>query len=399
MTVIYIDFDEADKISKELTALNDEITSLTNIISNINSNINSMPSDFSTSAKSTVDSLNTNIKLVKESITKAQEVFDAQIKNYRDMEDDVTIPDVPDLEDDFTPKGLVDYYGYPSGTSEMQKISKDELAYYLTKNFKSDDGNVYVFNYNGKECKYRLSNGRIYINGENAKCDFYKSAKTSLGNIRNVTTMIGGSGEIRSGEYGKLNKDTKIYDGSLVLDIYDYAQNDGNTSKSNDIIAAGTIVGDHLANPTNPSKPYNTIIGFSMGGQSASRTVANYKGLYQSYISVNSSSCWSGDINQDLILKVPDGYKSFNDKNLEILLVRSVGDQDGLKTTQYKQIDRMIENGVPASSINYLTNDSNILEKLKGTGINAIKLNNDKIIGHAGGHELISGLLGYTTSK
>ena len=398
MAIVNIDFNVANTISKEMSSLSDSISDANAIVNNIKSLLNGMPSGFKTNATGIVDTIDSSINKIKTLIDTIHTNFDNQITNYRNKENQ----EQPLGEVTLNANGLTNgqvlktYFGYPSGTSEMVKVTKAEMEEYFNKNGILSNNGTYTFNSNGMTIKYNI-NGTITIGNEQASCAFYKTSRTTLGNIKNTTTIIGGTGEASYGERNKLNSKAGIYDDALVIDIYGYNQENENMSKSNNIIAAGTIVGDYLSNCSNPNSVYNTAMGFSQGAQAVSRAVANHDGLYQSYIPVNGNGYWQGK--DDIIELSAKNYNSFKDPNLEILFVSANGNDEKWTTGSKEQIMKTIASGKPASSISFLTNDSTILKWNDELGINTIKFENGAINSHSSGHELMSRLLGYTTSK
>lgn len=394
MAIVNIDFDEANKVTLEMVALNDEFNLMLSNTEKIKSTLNTMPSDFKSEVNASVENLDTGIKEVAKLLTETRDIFDRQISNYRTNEEE----EISQRYLEFNSAFKTGTYDPTIPSNKMVKVSKEELGNYLSKTFNGiSNGNTYNFDYNGMKCTFNYDTGRISINGESAKCDFYKSANTQLGNIKSVTAVIGGTGEVDSGEIPRLNGNTTICDDALVLDIYDYSDKNKNISKSNDIIAASTIVGDFISNSNDPKKVYNSVIGFSQGGQAASRAISSHKGLYQFYSPVNSNACWSGDVNNDLILRAnSNGYQSFNDPSLDIVIARSKNDTEKFKVTQETQIERIIAAGRDPKSIVYLTNDDKIISN-NSKGVTMAKYNSD-VDGHKAGHDFVSMLLGYSTS-
>ena len=244
------------------------------------------------------------------------------------------------------------YFNYPEAAREVKKISPEKMAYLLEKNgaTKVNDG-AYEITINGSRYHYNVKSCLISEVGKKYRiyATYYATEDADFNDITNTIAIMGGSGNVNSNHgtrdfYNGIKADKK----SLIILPY------GETINNADYLIAGsTRLGNAMVG--NNKKTSNSIIGYSLGGLLAARTVSQNKGLYNNLVFVNS-----GIYSSDLGANVVERYGTYeNFKDTKIIFFEGEGDK--FVNSAYKTVESMISNGVPKDNFYIYTNDTKLL--------------------------------------
>ena len=220
-----------------------------------------------------------------------------------------------------------------------------------------------------------------------------------FGDITNTITILAGQGAL-DGKEGPIKKGNNLYEGvktnknSLV--IVPYGTGYGHTTVFiHEGISAATRLGNFMVGGSS-RKITNSIVGYSLGGMAAYRTVAQNNGLYNKLVAVNSFM-------QADMEKNGGSWQAFN--NCEIVLLEAAGDKfvDGAIGT----LKKLQRNGINMNNVHVYSNDRTMIgyskRYLNDSNINDWSVHNSELKGwstHNHGIEMIksSGILNYLSS-
>ena len=270
------------------------------------------------------------------------------------------------------------YFNYPGNVREVKQLSASRLSSLLEKNgaLKASNGSYgngknvtrgkgdgwYLLQMDGHYYEYNVNTSEIITDFHSPskihpswtfRCKFYATEDTNYEQITNTIVLLGGSGSTDSVE-GPGKRGNNLFDGiktnknSLV--VVPYGLGYGHTSRFiPEGISGSTRVADFMAGGKT-KKINNSIVGYSMGGMSAYRTVANNKGLYKTMVAVNTYA--EADID-----RYGGSYDSFNHTELIILEAESDKFVGGATNT----IKRLKANGVNMNNVKVYSNDEKMI--------------------------------------
>ncbi len=366
----------------DVNAINNVGTSLSNVISEnqkIKSAANNIDaglvSDFSPSAGSNVSGILSNVNTLMTSLDELETSYglakDELIKAYeaaqKAVQDD--LKDGQDLsgtnEINYELQGsigeglnqtLAFYFNYPAAAKEAKQVSESSLRSALEKQGAKllSDGNTYKMTINGKTYKYNVQTGIVQM-GDSRDGIYarYFATTSDLSKITHTITLMGGSGTVDSNRIDpNLKSGVKANSNSLIILPY----SSGINNKA-DYVAGATRIGDFMVGGKS-KKVTNSIVGYSLGGHIATRTVSRNKGLYQAIVYVNSGA-YTSDLKIDLISRAKGSIDAFKD----IKIIFFEGSNDKFVKSAAKTINTFTTNGVPKSNIYVYTSDKTLISK------------------------------------
>ena len=417
MGSVKIDFNLADNIG---TSLNNAYQS----ISNVYNSAKTLNADAFASYSSGTLSLNENIKDGVKSVVNDYErlcsSYTASIDLYRQaaeetervIEEKIEKPqeeavstiksfNISETKQSEITGTIGFYFNYPGNIKEVSKLSSSTVGNLLLQNGATKNGDIYSVKINGTQYGYNIQTGEISVNGQNKRffCNFFARSDASYSDITNTITILAGQGAL-DGKEGPTKKGQSLYEGVCTtknsLVIVPYGTGYGHTTQFiTEGISASTRLGNFMVGGAN-RKVTNSVVGYSLGGMAAYRTVARNDGLYNKLVAVNSFM-------QADIEKNGGSYSSFN--NCEIILLEASGDKfvDGA----IGSLKRLYNHGVNMNNVHVYTNDRTMInyskKYLSDNNINDWSNHNNELKGwrtHNYGIEMIksSGILNYLSS-
>lgn len=435
MAVVEINFVKADKITNEINNTVEEMVSINSSAKGISADIfasySSRTIELNDAMKTSISNAATNcdtllsrfsysIKLYKDAYEESKKVVEGKIKEptgKQTIEENPKTSDNPQIQsdlqiaeekevqfniDELKYNEIVEttkfYYNYPGNVKEVSKLSSTQVGNLLVKNGATKNGSIYNVNINGTKYGYNVDTGEISINGQNKRfyCNFFARNDATYEDITNTITILAGQGAL-DGKAGPTKKGNSLYEGvktnksSLV--VVPYGTGYGHTTVFiHEGISAATRLGNFMVGGAN-RKITNSIVGYSLGGMAAYRTVAQNKGLYNKIVAVNSFMQADMDKNGG-------DWSAFN--NCEIIMLEAAGDKfvDGAIGT----LKRLKRNGISLDNVHVYTNDRTMInyskKYLSDNNINDWGVHNSELKGwrtHNYGIEMIksSGILNY----
>ena len=256
------------------------------------------------------------------------------------------------------------YFNYPNAAKEAVEISEDQLRSLFEKNgARAVDNNnrVYEFTIDGKTYNYDLSKHLITMPGERGSmyARFYATGDVDFNNIKSTISLMDGTGGCNKNTVDK-NLDSGVNASNDSIIILPYGESIFNTPH---LVAGATRTADFLGGGTS-STITNSIVGYSLGGMVAAKTVSSNKGLYKNLVFVNSGICQYDGLKN--ILPNPNDpatYEAF--KDVQIIFFEGSGDK--FNKSAGKTIDTFIANGVPKENIYVYTNDQWLTDNYTST--------------------------------
>ena len=237
------------------------------------------------------------------------------------------------------------YIGYNRANTHMEQVKPEELKeYFLShgaiqlKNKKDKLLPQYQIKIDGDTYIYDTETESLTINGKNyLGCRFYKTPKTSLGNITNTITLLPGSGEQHKGavlpdsKRDHISPNANINDGCLIIAPYRQHKRDSdvNLFRYGNEILSTTKLGNFLSNGSTNSQNHvkNSLLGNSFGGTAAlAAASAAPKGYYSTVVGVNVGSYIAPQSGPDYDTLTPADYQKI--KDMEIIFL-STPDEPG----------------------------------------------------------------------
>ena len=421
MAIVEINFSKADLITNEINSNVEEMVAINSSAKGISADVfasySSRTVELNDAMKTSISNAATNcdtllsrfsysIKLYKDAYEESKKIVEDKIKEPKEKP---TTKEVP--KEDNSTKFVIDelkyneivettkfYYNYPGDVKEVSKLSSTQIGNLLVKNGATKNGSIYNVNINGTNYGYNADTGEISINGQNKRfyCNFFARSDATYEDITNTITILAGQGAL-DGKEGPVKKDNNLNQGvktnksSLV--IVPYGTGYGHTTVYiHEGISAATRLGNFMVGGAN-RKITNSIVGYSLGGMAAYRTVAQNNGLYNKIVAVNSFM--QADMNRN-----GGDWSAFN--NCEIILLEASGDKfvDGAIGT----LKKLKRNGINMNNVHVYTNDRTMInyskKYLSDSNINDWSGHSGELKGwrtHNHGIEMIksSGILNY----
>ncbi len=414
---VKIDFTLADNITKN-------ISNICNSMSSVNSNVKSLNADafaqFSSQTISLNESIKSNVSSALEGYERLYSSYSSSIDLYRKaseetekaIEEKIEVKQeealssiktfyISEAKQSEISSTVGFYFNYPGNVKEVSKLSSRAVGDLLLQNGATKNGNNYLVNINGKQYGYNIETGEISVNGSSKRffCNFFARSDASYNDITNTITILAGQGAL-DGKEGPIKKGNNLYEGvktnknSLV--IVPYGTGYGHTTVFiHEGISAATRLGNFMVGGSS-RKITNSIVGYSLGGMAAYRTVAQNNGLYNKLVAVNSFM-------QADMEKNGGSWQAFN--NCEIVLLEAAGDKfvDGAIGT----LKKLQRNGINMNNVHVYSNDRTMIgyskRYLNDSNINDWSVHNSELKGwstHNHGIEMIksSGILNYLSS-
>lgn len=421
MAVVEINFNKADLITNEINSTVEEMVAINSSAKGISADMfasySSRTIELNDAMKTSISNAATNcdtllsrfsysIKLYKDAYEESKKIVEGKIKESEAKPTNKEVPkednDAKFVIDELKYNEIVEttkfYYNYPGNVKEVSKLSSTQIGNLLAKNGATKNGSIYNVNINGKNYGYNVDTGEISINGQNKRfyCNFFARNDATYEDITNTITILAGQGAL-DGKAGPTKKGNSLYEGvktnksSLV--VVPYGTGYGHTTVFiHEGISAATRLGNFMVGGAN-RKITNSIVGYSLGGMAAYRTVAQNKGLYNKIVAVNSFMQADMDKNGG-------DWSAFN--NCEIIMLEAAGDKfvDGAIGT----LKRLKRNGISLDNVHVYTNDRTMInyskKYLSDNNINDWGVHNSELKGwrtHNYGIEMIksSGILNY----
>ncbi len=425
MINVNIDFDNANKITRELN-------NTTTDMSNISSKANSISADgfasFSPGTVSLNESFKSQLGNVVPNCNNLSSKFSKSIDLYyqayeeqkRKVEDEIVQKSVNDklindVNEFGTPMNRIAsagsvtislsdekaseirettkfYYGYPGDVSEVHEISSEKLAELFEKNGATKIGNAivtnsdkkgkqatrdgenwYMFEKDGHNYQYNVDTNEIIVDYETPSKDrlswkfsakFFVTDDTDFDAITNTITACGGQGILEVDEPRYDNNPARTLltginanKNSLVIVPYGhgYGSNGYNIAPG---VASSTIIGDFISGSNN-KEIRNSIVGFSLGGQTAYETVGQNKGLYSTLVACNTSM-------QGGLIDRGGDYSNFD--GVKIITIETFNDQTDLAKFQIwhgNTIKGLYSNGVNMDNVYVVTNNATFEKNIR----------------------------------
>ena len=410
--MVNIDFVEANNISNKIDSSVNDFSSISSSANGISA---SAFSSYSSGTVSLTESFKSNIEKIATRCDNLLSSFSLSIELYHNaneeqkkaveekIKSDSVAPTGTDnttLTPSDTPVGTVSinideekmseikattefYFNYPGNVREVKQLSTSKLSNLLEKNgaLKASNGSYgngknvtrgvgdgwYLLQMDGHYYEYNVNTSEIITDFHTPskqqpswtfRCKFYATEDTSFEDVTNTITLLGGQGSTDSKD-GPNKKGQSLFEGvkanknSVV--VVPYGLGYGHTSKFiPEGISGSTRIADFMVGGKT-KKINNSIVGYSMGGMSAYRTVANNKGLYNKLVAVNTYA--EGDIE-----KYGGSYDSFN--SVEIIVLEASGDKFVPNATS--TIKRLINHGVNKNNIKVYSNDRGMINNMNG---------------------------------
>ena len=411
---ISIDFEQASKISRNISLLAEDAQKAQSDFLDVASIITNMPSGYKDTTMSVSSEISDSLLKIKKAVENALSAFDQSIKNYHDYEiDSSSTHTVDDINRIASLNRFI--WNYPAGNGKLNTVDADTLRDILSKRnaYTSDQVN-YTFSCNGQEYTYNVDTHilRYRINDTNFRvyCDFYADSSISgdnIGSFDNTVTILGGSSETKrfEGEATRVVGEntiplgtTNISSNSLVVIptfLLDSSGRLEHAINSNPhLVTSCTLAGDYLITGGTNKGVSNSVIGYSIGGQYLTSAIKSNSSLYDKCVFVNSAA-YSDAIDST---NAEVGFEVF--KNTEVIFIES-RNNNNWNTAVKKTINSMQSCGVSSDNIKFYTNDTSLVNFAEKRGIAYDLIDHEKYNGHSCGYKMIgdSNILSYLSSS
>lgn len=368
---IQIDFTMATLISNEMKS---EITNVENLYTksaNYLNEIRGLNNKFFATSISNMENICKDIEKIKSKISTLQNAFDSSVENYYQAEKNVApvknnyIP-VPSPRTNNVGEYVWGYKADAKGITKVEAGLLEELL--IKKGAKKIGDNLYQVNINGTNYSYNVSSGWMTdSNKRKFKCHFYVSGENlGANNIRNSITILA-TGKKSPVANDRIKTDLDFCKNSLLITPYTDCKQ--NMSAKN--VAASTRLGDYLFDI--PENGVHSIIGYSAGSSSSTKTIVYDQDLYKNVVYVNGSShnMWATSTIKE------EDYSAFKDMNVTYMITNEGGwGPNGVNNPSSitSSIRSMIAGGVKGENISVVSNDSGIFKPAKLYSDNGINI-------------------------